>query len=56
MTAPFIGFNQDLIGNDVQFFLNLTLNIFNVCAAQNATQGAFVHGMADAFAGPCNNF
>jgi hypothetical protein len=32
------------------------LNIFNVCAAQNATQGAFVHGVADAFAGPRNHF
>ena len=56
MAAPFVGFDQNFIGNDVQFFLNFTLNIFNVGTAQNTTQCTFVDRMTDAFTSTCNHF
>ena len=56
VAAPFVGFDQNFIGNDVQFLLNFTLNVFYVGTAQNTTQGTFVDRMADAFASPCHHF
>ena len=60
MTTPFIGFNQHIVGDDVEFFLDFTLHVFDAGRthdiAQFATQGAFVHRMADAFTSTRNNF
>jgi len=55
VTAPLVGFDQHFVGNDVQFLLNFALHVLAVGAAQHAAERAFVHGLADAFAGAGNH-
>ncbi|MNY37801.1 hypothetical protein D3C86_1723860 [compost metagenome] len=56
MTAPFVGFEQDLVGDHVELFLHFALDVFSAHAAQNATQGAFGHGVVDLLAGTRHHF
>ena len=59
MPTPFIGFNQYLVGDDVELFLHFALNVFTACSAQDAgcaAQRALVDGLTDAFAGAGNHF
>jgi hypothetical protein len=55
MSAPFIGFKQYFVGEQVQFFLNLTLNILAACAAQHLAERAFAYRMADGLTGTRKN-
>ena len=41
MPAPFVGFEQHLIGDDVEFFLHFALHIVAARTAQNPGQRAF---------------
>ena len=60
VTAPFIGFNQYIVGNDVEFLLDLTLYVFASSRAHDiaklTAQCAFVDGMANAFASASYHF
>ena len=51
MTAPLVGLEQDLVGQDVQLLLNLTLDVLRPKAAEDATQIALVDGVTDRLAG-----
>ena len=56
MAAPFVGFQQDFIGNHIQLLLYLALHVFTTGAAQHFTQRALADRMADALAGPADDF
>ena len=56
VTAPFVGFKQDLVGDHIELLLHFTLHVFGAHAAQNTTQGAFGHGVADLFASTRHHF
>jgi hypothetical protein len=56
VTAPFVGFEQHFVGDDVQFLLHFALHVFALGTAQHTTQSAFVHGVADAFASARHHF
>jgi hypothetical protein len=36
MTGPFVAFDEQVVGDDVQFFLGFALNVFGVGGAENA--------------------
>ncbi len=56
VAAPFVGFNQGFVGDDVQLFLHFALHVFAAGGAHDFAQLAFVHGKADALAGAGNHF
>jgi hypothetical protein len=56
VAAPFVGFDQHIVGNDVEFFLHLALHVLAARRAQHIAQGAFVDGLADALASACHHF
>ena len=43
MTAPFVGLDQDVVGDDVQLLLGLSLHIVATGLAEHPRQGAFRH-------------
>ena len=45
----------NFVGDDVQLLLYFALHVLAVGAAQHAAERAFVHGLADAFAGAGNH-
>jgi len=51
VAAPLVGFDQHIVGDDVELFLDFTLHVFALGGAQHATERALVDGQADAFAG-----
>ena len=55
VTAPFVGFDQYFVGNDVEFFLHFALHVLAAGAAQDIAQGAFVDCVTDALAGTGND-
>jgi hypothetical protein len=55
MSAPLVGLEQDLIGQDVQLLLNLALDVLRPEAAEDTTQLTLVDGVADRLAGSCNH-
>jgi len=56
VTAPFVGFEQDLVGDHVEFLLHFALDVFSAHAAEDATQRAFGHGVADFLASTRHHF
>ncbi|MNT80217.1 hypothetical protein D3C72_2196490 [compost metagenome] len=56
MAAPFIRFEQDLVGDDVEFFLYFALHVFRVGRAQHFTQRTLADGVADGLAGARDDF
>ncbi len=50
VTAPFVGFEQNLVGHHVQFLLHFTLHVFGAHAAEYPAQGAFGYRVADLLA------
>src|SRR5690606_33798283 len=56
VAAPFIGLEEDLVGEHVQFFLHFALNVFALQASQYAAERAFADMMADCLAGARHNF
>ena len=56
MAAPFVRFEQDLVGDDVEFFLYFALHVFRVGRAQHLAQGALADGVADGLAGARDHF
>ncbi len=56
VAAPFVGFNQHFVGDDVQFFLDFALDVFTFRGTQHTAQRAFVDGQADALAGTGHHF
>jgi hypothetical protein len=59
MSAPFVCFDQHIIGDDVEFLLHFALHVFAAGRAHDITQFAaqrtFVHRMADTLAGTCHD-
>ena len=57
MAAPFVGFDQHIVGDDVQLLLDLALDVFalGLGHAKHSSQRALVDGQADALAGPRNH-
>ena len=51
MACPFVGLDEDFVGDDVQFFLRLALYVFAARTALNADQRALVHRVGDDFTG-----
>ena len=56
VAAPFVGFDQGFIGDDVQLLLHFALHVFAAGGAHDVTQLALVHGKADALAGAGDDF
>jgi hypothetical protein len=56
VAAPFVGFDQHFVGDDVELFLDFALHVLALGAAQHAAQRAFVDGVADALAGARHHF
>ena len=56
MAAPFVGFEEDLVGDHIEFLLHFALHVLAVQAAQHAAEGALGHLMTDRLAGPCHDF
>ena len=50
VTTPLGGFDEHFIGDDVQLFLRLTLNVLATCTAQHTDQLAFIDIMCDLLA------
>ena len=51
IAAPFIGVEQDLVGDHVELLLDLALHVLAAEAAEHAAELALVHRMADRLAG-----
>ncbi len=51
MAAPFGGFDEHLVGDDVQLLLRLALHVLAARAAQHADQRALVDVVRDLLAG-----
>ena len=56
IAAPFVGFEQDFVGEDVEFFLDFALDVLRFVAAQDVPECAFAYGMADDLAGAADDF
>jgi hypothetical protein len=56
VAAPFIGFDQGFVGDDVQLFLHFTLHVFAAGCAHDVAELTLVHGKADALAGAGHHF
>ena len=56
VTAPLVGFQQDFVGNHVEFLLHLALHVLGAHAAQHAAQCTLGYLMADFLTGPCDHF
>ena len=52
VTAPFVGLDQHLVGDDVELLLHLALHVLATSHTQDAGQVALAHGLADALASP----
>jgi hypothetical protein len=56
VAAPFIRFEQDFVGDDVQFFLDFTLDVFGFGGAKDFAQRALAYRVADGLAGAGDDF
>jgi hypothetical protein len=56
VAAPFVGFEQDFVGDDVQLLLHFALHVFGVGRAEHFAQRAFADRVADGFAGARHHF
>ena len=56
VAAPFVGFEQDFVGQNVQFLLHFALHVFSAHAAQDTAQCAFGNGVADFLASTRHHF
>jgi hypothetical protein len=56
MAAPFVGFEQDFVGNHVELLLHLALHVVAAGAAQHAGQAALADGDGDGLAGARDDF
>jgi hypothetical protein len=56
MSAPLIGVDQHIVGDDVELLLHFALHVAGAGGAEHVAQCAFVHGDADAFAGAGDHF
>ena len=50
-----IGIEQHLVGNDIEFFLRLTLNVVGAGTTKHPAQRPLGYGVADHFAGARNH-
>ncbi len=56
MSAPLVGVDQHIVGDDVELLLHFALHVAGAGGAEHVAQCAFVHGDADAFAGAGDHF
>ena len=56
ITAPFIGFQKDFVGEHIQFFLDFSLYVFRFVAAQDVSERSLADGMTDCLAGTADDF
>ena len=56
MAAPFVGLDQDVVGNDVELLLGLTLHVVTAGLAEHIGQGAFRHVDCNGLDGPGDDF
>ncbi len=56
VAAPLIGFEEDFVGDHVQLFLHLALDVVGAGGPQHIGQGALAHGNGDGLAGAGNDF
>ena len=56
VAAPLVGFNQHFVADDVELFLQLTLEVGGSGGAEHIAQGPLVHGDGDALAGARHDF
>src|SRR5690606_32595043 len=54
--TPFIGFQQDLVGDDIQLLLHFALHVLAARRAKHVAQSALADRMADGLAGTRNDF
>ncbi len=56
VAAPFVGFDQHLVGDDVQLLLDFALHVLAAGGAQHVTQSALVDADGDALASTGDHF
>ncbi|EKE17570.1 MAG: hypothetical protein ACD_10C00393G0002 [uncultured bacterium] len=56
MAAPFVRFKQNFVGENVEFFLRLTLHIVAAGFAKDIAQAALADGDGNGLTGPRNDF
>ena len=55
VAAPFVGLEQDLVGDHVELLLDLALHVLGLGAAEHAREPALADGDGDGLAGPCDH-